>query len=271
VTLDDVLALTKRIDDEFGCSVHICAEIEWLFHHEGAVPDAFFEALLSQSQRDSTQLESIGREKTNNPHIQQYEFRFKASDPTRAAKALLWLDEAISGYDAQRIALHEKSSISSGLHWHLHLLDAQENYQFFKQEDNVSPVLAHVLGGLLATMPAMMPYFAPSENSYARLTSGADHVPTKICWGGNNRTAPLRLPESVIPLRHIEHRVCGADADPVQSVWAILVGIHYGLKHQSATSAQCFGDANWPESDYPLLPRSADEVPKAEWLKDYLG
>jgi hypothetical protein len=244
VTLDDVLALTKRIDDEFGCSVHICAEIEWLFHHEGAVPDAFFEALLSQSQRDSTQLESIGREKTNNPHIQQYEFRFKASDPTRAAKALLWLDEAISGYDAQRIALHEKSSISSGL---------------------------HVLGGLLATMPAMMPYFAPSENSYARLTSGADHVPTKICWGGNNRTAPLRLPESVIPLRHIEHRVCGADADPVQSVWAILVGIHYGLKHQSAPSAQCFGDANWPESDYPLLPRSADEVPKAEWLKDYLG
>ncbi len=271
MTLDDVLALSKRIDDEFGYSVHICAEIEWLFFHEAAVPDAFFEAFIKKTQLDKIPLESIGREKTDNPLIQQYEFRFKASDPVSAGQAVEWLNRTINESNTQRIAFHEESYISSGLHWHLHLLDRQENYQFFKQEENVSPVLAHVLGGLLETMPAVMPYFAPNENSYRRLTSGVDHVPTKVCWGGNNRSCALRLPESVIPLRHIEHRVCGADADPMQSVWAILVGIHYGLKHETAPTAQCFGDANRPESDYPLLPRSAGDVPEAEWLKDYLG
>ena len=271
MTLDDISALSKRIFDEFGYSVHLCAEIEWLFFHDGAVPDAFFEALLEQSQAGAIPLESIGREKTNNLLIQQYEFRFKASDPVSAAQAVEWLNSYMSDGDAQRLAFHEESRLSSGLHWHLHLLDADENYQFFKQEENVSPVLARVLGGLLETMPAMMPYFAPNENSYARLTSGADHVPTKVCWGNNNRTAALRLPESVIPLRHIEHRVCGADADPLASVWAILVGIHYGLTHESAPTAQCFGDANRPESDYPLLPRAPEDVPEAEWLKDYLG
>ncbi len=271
--------LAERIRADFGVSVHICAEIEWLFHQEGAVPDTFFEALLQQAQADDVRLESIGREVTNLPNLQQYEFRFRATDPAQAAEAIIWLREQIKvlaktyKLSPECSAFSEQGAICSGLHWHLHLLDADENYLFMKQESQMTPPLAHTLAGLLHTMPALMFCFASSDNAYTRLRSGADHVPTKACWSGNNRSVALRMPESVIPLRHVEHRVCGADADPIASIWAILVGIHYGFTHQPALPEPCYGDANRPESEFPFLPnhyRDAQHaMQQANWLAAY--
>lgn len=256
---DAIEELAERILSEHGYSVHLCAEIEYLFVDCARVDDPFWEALLRLAARDNIPLETIGREATGRDDIQQYECRFSPADPLIAAGAVDWLHRAITAMaplhavQPLRCAFHAQSGLCCGLHWHLHLLDAQGGYVFFKRDEEMSDALRYTLGGLLACMAENMPAFAPHEHSYARLQSGADHVPTRICWGGNNRTAALRLPESVIPLRHIEHRVCGADADPFAAVRALLSGIDYGLTHRCDPGEQLFGDAR-RSTDLPLLP-----------------
>lgn len=275
-----VLALSDRIFSEYGHTIKLCAEIEMLFHDCEQVPDAAWQALLDQASRANIPIESVGREQTGHTNIQQYEVRFKPSAAREAADALQWLKDSIPDWaathhlQADLSACHAPSGLCNGLHWHLHLLNVDHMHVFVKQEEEMSAPLSDVLGGLLHTMPALMIGFAPNDDSYQRLQSGKDHVPTRICWGGNNRSVALRLPESVIPLRHIEHRVCGADADAYSSVWAILVGVHYGLKHQPKPGEQMYGDARRP-NDYPMLPASLQAacaaMHEADWIERYEG
>lgn len=258
----------------------MAAEIEFAFLSDTSIDDVFWQAVLDAAATDAVPLESIGREQSGEANIQQYEVRFKHGSPSDCSKAVLWLNECLfklsKKYDCQILSIDKLNdcSVFCGLHWHLHLLNSEDNYCFLKQEDQLSAALADTLGGLLHTMPVLMTNFAPTQASYVRLNAGADHVPTTQSWGGNNRSVALRLPESVIPLRHIEHRVCGADANPLEAAWAILIGVHYGLTHHPEPGEQCFGDANRPESTYPKLPMSLQEAEQvresADWLGDYL-
>ena len=42
----------------------------------------------------------------------------------------------------------------------------------------------------------------------------------------------FRVPGGPANSRHIEHRICGADANPYLAAAAVLAGIHYGIRHQ---------------------------------------
>jgi glutamine synthetase len=271
-------AIAQRIWDEHGYHVHCCAEIEFAFASSAPIPQGFFDALAAQAKAANASLRDFAKEQMANSAVQQYEARFTHTDPSSAARDLAWFQRALPEV-ASQFGLHlldaeasHAQGVYSGLHWHLHLTDAQGNYCFFKQDDEMSPPLEHSLAGLLTSMPAMMRYFAPNESSFLRLSSGADHIPTSASWGGNNRTCALRLPESVVPHRHIEHRVCGADADATQSLRAILVGLHYGLTRKPALPPQCFGNAN-KSDDYARLPMNSAEAQlacdAAQWMRDY--
>jgi glutamine synthetase len=48
----------------------------------------------------------------------------------------------------------------------------------------------------------------------------------------NNRTVSLRVPGGPAFSRHIEHRICGADANPYLAAPAVLAGIHLGIRKQ---------------------------------------
>lgn len=68
--------------------------------------------------------------------------------------------------------------------------------------------------------------FLPKQEDKSRL----DHrfmAPTHICYGGNNRTVAVRIPDS-LPKR-IEHRVSSADADPALVIYTILSAIYDGM------------------------------------------
>lgn len=275
--IEALKALEQRILDDLGYSVHLCAEIEYGFAHTGSVPDAFWLNLLEKAQKADVPLASFGREKTRRDDVQQYECRFTHTGAVQAADALLWLNPQLPALAKKHkiellsFAESNKRSVFCGLHWHLHLLNDEGNYCFFKQEEELSDPLQWTLGGLLETMPALMPCFAPDEAAFVRLNSGADHIPRTLSWGGNNRSCALRLPESVVPHRHIEHRVCGANADPIASVWALLVGIHYGIANKCKVPAQCYSDAN--REALTALPMSLEDAQEAQenadWLKAY--
>lgn len=273
----DIASLHTRISDVFGFRVLLCAEIECTVLGLESLPheDMFWQPVCDALRTCSVDLESIGREEGAG----QYEFRLKPTEPLAAAEALerlkvTLLDVAASfGLNVSFVAKPSPTEPGNGLHWHLHLENASGMRVFFKQEEQLSPPLNHALGGLLHTMPALMPIFAPTTASYARFEAEPDHVPQTISWGGNNRTVALRLPESVIPMRHIEHRVAGADAHPHACVWALLVGVADGLANKREAGEQQFGNAN-RNAALPRLPLTLEDAKaqcaSAQWVDEYL-
>ena len=116
--------------------------------------------------------------------------------------------------------------VGNGLHAHVSMLN-DDGENIFALGDGEER-LKHALGGLLATMPAATPFFAPNANSYRRFDAEW-FAPVVRNWGENNRRLSLRLPMSDVANRRFEHRVSGADASPHLVLAAILAGAHHGL------------------------------------------
>jgi glutamine synthetase len=165
--------------------------------------------------------------------------------------------------------LHQSGS---GMHIHASLIDKDGKNVFANGQETGSPLLGHVVGGLLATMPESMSIFAPNVNSYRRFIPDT-YVPVNRSWGVNNRSVAVRIPGGDDHNRRIEHRVAGADANPYLSLAALLAGMHYGLKHKisppeiSTGNACLTADPGLPTQ----WPTALDCLSEGEILKDYLG
>ena len=124
----------------------------------------------------------------------------------------------------------------SSMHIHLNFLEDNDAEQYAR-------ILCHYL-------PLTITAFLPKEEDYQRLDSRF-MAPTHICYGGNNRTTLIRIPDS-LPKR-IEHRLASADANPYEVIYAILSSIYSGLKHpqQITKIDKIYGNAYDPQ--YNLL------------------
>ena len=224
--------------------------------------DPFWEGLDAHLRGIDLPIDSIGKETAAG----QFEFRLKPTTAIGAAHNVDLLKREVKRYadDLGRScsfsAMLPDGKTSSGLHLHLHLVNSLNQYVFFKHEDELSAALKSVLGGLMVTMCDFFLCFAPTEESYERLACGSDYVPQTVSWGGNNRTVALRLPESVVAWRHIEHRVAGADANPYAATWAILAGVHHGLRHKPDPGEQMYGKAWEPRYGLKRFPHTLKEA-----------
>lgn len=137
----------------------------------------------------------------------------------------------------------------NALHLHVHLEDSRGVNQFTRDaEGEYSKPMLYSIGGLLATMKEALPIFSPHDRS--RFETPGMHAPTHLCWGPNNRSVALRLPDKPLNQKHIEHRVSAADAEITDCVEAILQGVIYGLKEETLPPAPIYGNA-W-EAQYGL-------------------
>jgi glutamine synthetase len=73
------------------------------------------------------------------------------------------------------------------------------------------------VAGLLAAMPETMLAFAPNYNSFRRFRPDA-HAPTSAGWGIDDRSAAIRVIAGDAKATRIEHRISGADVNPM-SPW----------------------------------------------------
>ncbi len=125
----------------------------------------------------------------------------------------------------------------SGLHLHVSLADAAGNNLFASELadlDGSAPGmgaarLRQAIGGLLDTLEDGLAVFCPNANSFRRFQANS-YAPLAKSWGVNNRTVSLRVPSGPAASRHIEHRICGADANPYLATALLLAGIHHGLR-----------------------------------------
>lgn len=169
------------------------------------------------------------------------------------------------GYIADFRAKPFADDYGSAIHVHVHVEDDIGNNLFVKQNDNLSNALRYTLGGLLARMPEDVSVFLPYAASWERIVPRF-HAPVAVCWGYNNRTTMLRIPDGtsnvrgksdlalqILPAtRRIEHRLAGADADIGEVLLAVLRGVQQGLIEQKEPPAPIYGDAS--HEQYALMP-----------------
>lgn len=223
-------ALHHSISQFSGYSVFLACELEFYLDDADSLP-LILERFPSLKKEDGlNQHEIILEVNDGNPvalaqHIEQTRASLIADFPAITFAALPYPDQP-----------------GNSMHINISLHDAAGTNVFYKRDDEMSQPLSDVLGGLLTTMQDNMPAFAPTPESFKRFRP-KQNAPTHICWGGNNRTVALRLPDSKSGIKHIEHRVPGADANPYAVVEAILKGILHGLTHHPNPGKQIYGNA----------------------------
>ena len=82
---------------------------------------------------------------------------------------------------------------SGHVHQSLWTADGKKNLFFdAKNKTGISAMMESYIAGQLFCLPHILPMFAPTVNSYKRLTEGA-WAPTTVTWAIDNRTTALRV------------------------------------------------------------------------------
>lgn len=179
------------------------------------------------------------------------------------------------GFEATFMAKPHNDIAGSGMHLHVSLADEKGNNAFGSDAPEGSELLRFGVGGMMALLEDSMAVFAPNANSYRRFRANT-YAPVAPTWGINNRTVSFRVPAGPAHSRHVEHRVCGADANPYLAVAALLAGVHYGLKHRLDPGPAIVGNgyAQAAESGSKLPTNwyaALDLFERSERMKEYFG
>lgn len=176
------------------------------------------------------------------------------------------------GYVATFMAKPYAEVSGSGMHMHVSLA-GEGRGNLFAGDGALTPHLAHAIGGLERTMAESMALFAPNANSFRRFRRNT-YAPLTPAWAVDNRSVPLRVTSGKPETRHLEHRVCGADANPYAALAAVLAGIAEGIEKKIEPSAPVTGDGyrKDQEATLPLNWWKALEVARgSSFLSERLG
>ena len=163
----------------------------------------------------------------------------------------------------------------SSCHIHLSLWKGDKNA--FPGDQKFGPVTCsdtfkYFLGGWIKHVPDVMPFYAPTVNSYKRYRDGS-WAPTRLAWSYDNRTAGFRVVGKGESLR-IECRIPGADCNPYLAFAASLASGLDGIKNKIEPPEIFEGDI-YAAGDLPRVPytlkESNDQFKKSEFAKKAFG
>jgi glutamine synthetase len=151
----------------------------------------------------------------------------------------------------------------SGFHLHVSLCDADgvNRCADTEGEDGLANVSRQFIAGVLAHAPALMAFFNPTVNAYRRLHPEA-LVPTRSCWGHDNRFTFVRVPHERGAATRIEVRVGDGSANPYLAYTAALAAGLDGIRRELAPPAPLSGFIyELPEEELgPSLPTSLPDA-----------
>jgi glutamine synthetase len=145
-------------------------------------------------------------------------------------------------------------------HMHQSLWSGKKN-AFHDDKDPLmmSATFKSYLAGLLRCLPEILPFFAPTVNSYKRLVDGF-WAPTKVTWGVDNRTVALRVIPAGAKSTRVEVRVPGSDINPYLAVAASLAAGLYGIENELPLTAAPVAGSAYHAKDAERLPRTLQEA-----------
>jgi len=157
----------------------------------------------------------------------------------------------------------------SSCHVHMSLADGQGSA--FAGDEALGPlrcsaVFRGFLAGWLEHTGELMPFLAPTVNSYKRFQA-ASWAPTKLAWSHDNRTAGFRVVGEGQSLR-IECRIPGADCNPYLAFAALLAagldGVERGLEPPAAFAGDLYA-----ARELPALPGTLKEAAERFAASDF--
>jgi glutamine synthetase len=200
----------------------------------------------------------------------------RACDDAIMYKRLVKATAAEHGLEATFMAKPFAGSAGNGMHLHVSLLDEQGVNAFASDDPEGSPLLRHAIAGMKALLADSFALFAPNANSYRRFRANS-YAPVAPTWGVNNRTVSFRVPAGPPASRHVEHRACGADANPYLAVAGLLAAMHHGITAKLDPGPAVVGNGYeaQPEQDADPMPANwfaaVDRFAGSILMKEYLG
>ena len=178
------------------------------------------------------------------------------------------------GMEATFMAKPFAETAGSGMHLHISLNDDQGANAFASESPEGTPLLRHAIGGMKAMLAESMAIFAPNANSFRRFKANS-YAPVAATWGVNNRTVSLRIPAGSPASRHVEHRICGADANPYLAMAAVLAAQLHGIRNQIDPGPAVVGNGYEAEGADIRLPNhwaaAIEAFETSSLMKQYLG
>ncbi len=167
----------------------------------------------------------------------------------------------------------------SSCHIHLSLWDADQSQNQFDGDEplaaglpGAAPAFRWFLGGCLTFIGELMPFLAPTVNSYKRYEAGS-WAPTGLAWSYDNRTAGFRVVGRGSTLR-VECRIPGADCNPYLAYAALLAVGLAGIRQKIEPPAMFQGDV-YAASDLPQVPATLrdaiDALGKSDFARQAFG
>ena len=198
----------------------------------------------------------------------------RACDEAIMHKRMVRAVAARHGMEATFMAKPFEASAGNGMHLHASLLDAAGKNAFASDEPQGTPLLAHAIAGMQATMADAFLIFAPNANSYRRFKANS-YAPIAPTWGVNNRTVSFRVTAGPAPTRHVEHRIGGADANPYLAMAAMLAGMCHGIENKLDPGAPVVGNGYEANVDAPPMPgnwfAAVERFEQSALMQEYLG
>ncbi len=203
----------------------------------------------------------------------QYEATTHYTEPLKAVDDYLTFKEVVrslarqAGYVASFMPKPYAQLPGCGLHLHLSLWDQEGKKDLSigqKEDEPLSPLGRHFVGGLLSHARALSGAGSPIVNSYKRLLPGS-WSPAHVCWGVGNRAALVRIP-AMGRRRHIEYRSGDNAANPFIFLTAVLAAGLDGIKQQIEPPAPVeddvghLSDQEATERGLEFLPRNVSEA-----------
>jgi glutamine synthetase len=160
------------------------------------------------------------------------------------------------------MAKFDPALAGSSCHIHVSLCDPEGERNLFAGDKKIGPVhgsdiFRWFLGGWIAHVQELMPFYAPTVNSYKRYQV-ASWAPTRLAWSYDNRTAGFRVVGHGESLR-IESRIPGADINPYLAYAAVLASGLDGIRKQTEPPEMFRGDA-YSAANLPQVPRTLREA-----------
>ena len=164
------------------------------------------------------------------------------------------------GLSVSFMAKFHTDRAGSSCHIHMSLWKGAENA--FAGDQKFGPVegsdiFRWFLGGWIKHVEDVMPFYAPTVNSYKRYVDGS-WAPTRLAWSYDNRTAGFRVVGKGKSLR-IECRIPGADCNPYLAYAAALASGMDGIENQIEPPEIFEGDI-YAAKDLPRVPYSLAEA-----------
>jgi glutamine synthetase len=167
----------------------------------------------------------------------QYEVSTGPLSPLEAADALVHTREIIVQVAAKH-GLHATFAprpfmTSAGTSAHAHISVHPQTEQ--KTAAGLSKHESAFLAGVLAHLPAIAAFSLPTTASYTRMVDGVWSGGTYVCYGTENREAPIRITNVASPAsRNFEARFLDGTANPHLALAAVFAGGLIGLQNMMA-------------------------------------